>query len=133
MKLTANVQDFQRAIKYFEDKMAFTTGPMELSYILKSGTINVVDVRAAEDFEKGHVPGAINMPQRTWDNPQGLAREKINVVYCYSQQCHLAAHACLAFASKWFPVMELEGGFEAWKEHELEIEQGQEPQMRKAA
>ncbi len=37
------------------------------------------------------------------------------------------------FAAKWFPVMELEGGFEAWKEHKLEIEQGQESQIRKAA
>jgi rhodanese-related sulfurtransferase len=101
--------------------------------MLESHSVNVVDVRAAEDFEKGHVPGAINLPQGTWENPQGLAREKTNVVYCYSQQCHLAAHACAAFAAKWFAVMEMEGGFEAWKEHKLEIEQGQESQRRKAA
>jgi rhodanese-related sulfurtransferase len=133
METTENMQDIQKAIAFFQDKVAFTTGPIELSHMLESHSVNVVDVCAAEDFEKGHVPGAINLPHGTWENPQGLSRDKINVVYCYSQQCHLAANACVAFASKSYPVMELEGGFEVWKEHELDIEQGQSSQMRKAA
>jgi rhodanese-related sulfurtransferase len=133
MKPTANIQDLQKAIAFFEDKVAFTTGPVELSHMLESHSVNVVDVRAAEDFEKGHIPGAISSPKGSWDDPQGLSRDKINVVYCYSQQCHLAANACVAFASKWFPVIELEGGFEAWKEHKMEIEQGPAAQISKAA
>ncbi len=93
MKPTANIQDLQKAIAFFEDKVAFTTGPIELSHMLESHSVNVVDVRAAEDFEKGHVPGAISLPKGSWENPLGLSRDKINVVYCYSQQCHLAANA----------------------------------------
>lgn len=124
-------QDPQKARAYFENKVAFTTGPIELSRSLESHNVNVVDVRAAEDYAKGHVPGAINLPQGSWENTSRLSQDKTNVVYCYSQQCHLAANACLAFATKGFPVMELEGGFEAWKEHELETEQGQ--QMKAAA
>lgn len=124
-------QDPQKARAYFESKLAFTTGPVELSHMQQSRSATVVDVRQAEDFAKGHVPGAINLPQGTWDNTSRLSKDKTNVVYCYSQQCHLAAKACLAFASKGFPVMEMEGGFEAWKDHELEVEQGQE--MKKAA
>ena len=132
---SASIQDGGKAKEYFENKVAFTTGPIELSHMLKSGNINVVDVREAEDYEKGHIPGAINLPHGTWDNPHGLIRDKINVVYCYTQQCHLAAHACATFAAKWFPVMELEGGFEVWKEHEMDIETGaaREEPMRKAA
>ena len=102
---SASIQDGGKAKEYFESKVAFTTGPIELSHMLKSGNINVIDVREAEDYEKGHIPGAINMPHDTWDNPHGLIRDKINVVYCYTQQCHLAAHACATFAAKWFPVM----------------------------
>ena len=114
----------ERAKAYFEDKLAFTTGPVELNRWIKSHEDNlvVVDVRAAEDYAQGHIPGAINVPKDQWDNPPGLSREKTNVVYCYTQQCHLAANACVQFASKGFPVMELEGGFEAWKEYELDIE-----------
>ncbi len=112
------------ARRYFEDKLAFTTGPVEMDRWIKTGEDNlvVVDVRDAEDFAKGHVPGAINLPKDQWDNPQGLSKHKTNVVYCYSQQCHLAANACVRFAAQDYPVMELEGGFEAWKAHQLEVE-----------
>jgi len=115
----------EKAKAYFEDKLAFTTGPVELDRWIKSGENNlvVVDVRAAEDYAKGHIPGAINIPKEQWDNPRGLSKDKTNVVYCYTQQCHLAANACVQFAGKGYPVMELEGGFEAWKENDLDIEE----------
>jgi rhodanese-related sulfurtransferase len=121
--LPFQIHDPVRAQAYFEDKLAFTTGPIELDRMLKNNeNLVVVDVRAAGDFDKGHVPGAINLPKGRWENPQGLQKDKTNVVYCYSQVCHLAASACAAFASQGFPVMELEGGFQAWREHDLDIE-----------
>ena len=115
----------EQAMAYFENKLAFTTGPVELDRWIKSGENNlvVVDVREEEDFNKGHIPGAISVPRKQWGNPRGLSTEKTNVVYCYSQQCHLAANACVQFAGKGYPVMELEGGFEVWKEHELDVEE----------
>lgn len=119
------VQDPAKARAHFENKVAFTTGPVELDRMLKSGDnhITVVDVRAAEDYAKGHIPGAINLPQGSWERPNGLSKDKTNVVYCYTIVCHLAAKACVAFARQGFPVMELDGGFETWKEYELDIEQ----------
>jgi rhodanese-related sulfurtransferase len=117
--LTANVQ---KAKEYFEAKMAFTTGPVELERMMKQDQINVVDVRAAEDYAEGHIPGAVNLPKDKWQALGGLRKDKTNVLYCYSQVCHLAAAAALEFASKGFPVMELEGGFRSWKEHEMDIE-----------
>ena len=121
----ARIHPPAQAKAFFEAKLAFTTGPVELDRWIKSHEDNlvVVDVRAAEDYAKGHIPGAINIPKDRWDNPQGLRKDKTNVVYCYTQQCHLAANACVRFASRDFPVMELEGGFETWKEHELDIEE----------
>ena len=115
----------EKAKAYFEDKLAFTTGPVELDRWIKGHEDNlvVVDVRAAEDYAKGHIPGAISVPKDQWASPRGLSKDKINVVYCYTQQCHLAANACVRFASQGYPVMELDGGFETWKESELDIEE----------
>ena len=134
MQTTMNrVHDPARARAYFEDKLAFTTGPVELDRWIKTGEDNlvVVDVRAAEDFAKGHIPEAINVPKEKWDRPQGLSKDKTNVVYCYTQQCHLAANACARFASRGYPVMELEGGFETWKENELDLEEESANRLRK--
>jgi rhodanese-related sulfurtransferase len=117
------IHDPARAREYFEAKMAFTTGPVELDRMIKSGeNINLIDVREPEDFAKGHIPGAINLPKAQWDSLKGLAKDKTNVVYCYTVVCHLAAAACVQFASQGFPVMELDGGFEQWKENDMDIE-----------
>jgi rhodanese-related sulfurtransferase len=120
-KLIGN--DPAKAKEYFEAKMAFTTGPVELERMMKQGeNIQVVDVRAAEDYAQGHIPGAVSLPKDQWPTLKGLRKDKTNVVYCYSQVCHLAATAALEFAGKGYPVMELEGGWRTWKDGEFDIE-----------
>ena len=116
--------DPSKARQYFADKMSFTTGPVELSRNLKRSDLIVVDVREAADYDKGHIPGSINLPHAQWNTAAGLRKDALHVVVCYTQQCHLAATAALEFATKGFSVMELDGGFEAWKENELEVETG---------
>ena len=123
MKTQLRPVDPRKAEEYFEDKITFTTGPVELDHKIKDDEdINVVDVREAEDYEEGHIPGAVNLPREKWHTLEGLERDKTNVLYCYSHVCHLAAAAAAEFAGKGYPVMEMEGGFKAWKEHDLEIE-----------
>ena len=117
----ANI-DPAKARQFFEDKMAFTTGPVELARELGDDNVQVVDVRAAEDYKKGHIPGAINLPQERWDDTDQLNKNKLHVLYCYSQVCHLAAKAAMKLAGKGFSVMELEGGFAGWKEHGQRVE-----------
>ena len=112
-----------RARAWFEDKLAFTTGPVELDHMVKSNeSMVVVDVRDPDDFAKGHVPGALNLPQDKWDSLEGMSRDKTHIFYCYTQTCHLAAQACAKFASRGYTVMEMEGGFAAWKAADLDIE-----------
>lgn len=113
--------------KYFQDKMAFTTGPVELERWVKQGQpVNIVDVRAAEDYAEGHIPASVNLPKDQWHDLKvvkaRLRKDKINVVYCYSHVCHLAATAAVEFATKGYPVMELEGGWRWWKNDGFAIE-----------
>ena len=123
MATTMTIVDPAKAKAYFEAKMAFTTGPVELERLLTQGdAVRVVDVRAAEDYAEGHIPGAVSLPKDRWHTLEGLRKDTTNVLYCYSQVCHLAATAAVEFASRGFPIMELEGGFRAWKDHEMDIE-----------
>ncbi len=118
--ISVELQSPAKAREFFENKVAFTTGPIELNRMIEQRqNINIVDVRDAEDYAKGHVPGAFNCPKEQWDECSALDKDKTNVLYCYTQTCHLAAMAAAEFAEKGFPVMEMEGGFAAWKQYGL--------------
>ena len=116
------INDPAKAKEFFEAKMAFTTGPVELERMMKNKEVNVVDVRAAEDYAEGHIPGAVNLPKDQWHSLKGLRKDKINVLYCYSQVCHLAATAAVQFAEQGYPIMELDGGWRWWKDDGFDVE-----------
>ncbi len=134
MECTYKVNEPAQARAFFEAKLAYTTGPVELDRALTGDhKVVVVDVREHEDFAAGHIPGAINLPKDKWDKPEGLRRDMLNIIYCYSQACHLAACAAVHFAGQGYPVMELEGGFEGWKKCDLTIEREHMNRLKRAA
>ena len=84
---------------------------------MEKNDVELIDVRRAEDYEISHIPGAISIPKdELANNIEKLSKDKINVIYCYNQQCHLGARAALTLADYEYPVMLLEGGFQVWKE-----------------
>ncbi len=114
--------DLAKAREHFAAKQSFTTGPHELAGIIdRKEDIVIVDVRFPSDFRKGHVPGAINLPKGKWHEPVGLSKEKLNVLYCYNQTCHMAAEAALELIARGYPVAEMEGGFATWEANSYPI------------
>ena len=108
--------DFQKAQAHFQSRVGFTTGPHELAGILdRKEDVVVVDVRFPSDFRKSHIPGAVNLPKGKWHEARGLAKDKLNILYCYNQTCHLAAEAALELLAAGYPVVEMEGGFATWE------------------
>lgn len=123
MKTATIKPDPALARRFFQDKMAYTTGPVEINHQLEEGAhLNIIDVREAEDFAKGHVPGAHSLPHDQWTNTSVLRKDEVNIIYCYSSTCHLAAQAAVDFTGKGFPVMEMDGGYEAWEKNKLSVE-----------
>jgi rhodanese-related sulfurtransferase len=115
--------DFEQAKGFFKAKASFTTGLHEVDGMIKSNQdIVIVDVRLPRDYGQRHVPGAINLPNGRWHKPTGLSRNKLNILYCYSQTCHLAAEAAVELLAQGYPVVEMEGGFAGWEEAGYEVE-----------
>ena len=105
-----------RAREYFEAKRTFNTTPAGVNQaIAEKRGIVIVDVRSAEDFESGHVPGALNLPPGAWGSPAGLSKENVNVVYCYSHTCRFGGDACAVLAALGYPVIEMDGGYDYWR------------------
>ena len=114
--------DFNAAAAYFAARNAATTGPHELSGVLdRKEPVVVIDVRFPSDFAKGHIPGAINLPKGKWQATAALAKDRVNVLYCYDQTCHLAAEAARELIAQGYPVVEMEGGFAAWEAKSLPV------------
>lgn len=124
LKLENITKNTHRAKEYFENKIAFTVGPVELKKILEEDrdSIELIDVRLKEHYDSGHIPSAISIQGKDIEmNLSKLSKHKINVLYCYSQQCHLAAKSALILAKNDYPVLELEGGFNEWKNKDFDI------------
>ena len=108
--------DITKAKEHFAAKQSFTTGPHELlGMIDRKEDVVIVDVRFPTDFRKAHVPGAVNLPKGKWHTAAGLSKDKLNVLYCYNQTCHMAAEAALELLALGYPVVEMEGGFATWE------------------
>lgn len=88
----------------------------ELLIKAKQDLITVLDVRPKEEFEAGHVQGAINIPIAELE--QHLERfnpEQEIVAYCRGPHCILAFDAVAQLREKGFQARRLENGFPEWK------------------
>jgi rhodanese-related sulfurtransferase len=125
-------QDSAKAVTFFQNELAFKTNPYGTKRIIdeKAKNVTIVDVRTAKDFKKGHIPGAINIPYDQYNGFEGdekafpeLRKDGMNYIYCYAHLCNLSQKAALKFARLGYPVKEIVGGFEEWKNHQYPIEQ----------
>jgi hypothetical protein len=69
-------RDPAKAKEFFDQKMIFTTGPVELNRMLKDENVNVVDVRAADDFRQRSCARRGKFAQGKWDASQGLKKTR---------------------------------------------------------
>lgn len=59
---------------------------------VNNGTAILIDARPAEDYARGHIPGALNLPFNEFDAyfselGGGLPLEELYIVYCSGGQC----------------------------------------------
>jgi len=88
----------------------------ELAELLRSGEGLVIDVRPPEEYEAGHIPGAVNVPLEAL--PRRLAelpRGKEIVAYCRGPYCMLAVEAVRRLRKRGYSARRLEDGFPEWK------------------
>lgn len=70
----------------------------------------IVDLRAAEDYAKGYVKGAVNAPLATvQDAMKSFPKDKTIVLYCYSGQT--AAMASVPLKAEGFKLISISTGF----------------------
>lgn len=104
-----------------------TVSPQEAKRIIdkNKGQANfvILDVRTPQEFQSGHIDGAINIDFYSPDFAQKLDRldkSKVYVVYCRSG--HRSARAVALMKKLGFQkVYEIQGGVLAWQSHGLPL------------
>ena len=76
----------------------------------------LLDVRSPELFERGHVPGAVNLPHgRIIErNLASYPTDTLFVVYCAGPHCNGADKAAIRLARLDRPVKKMIGGVTGW-------------------
>jgi rhodanese-related sulfurtransferase len=97
----------------------------ELETMVKSGDALVIDVRPPEEYEAGHIRGAVNIPLNAL--PRQLAklpRGKEIIAYCRGPYCMLAFKAVRHLQKLGYRARRFEEGFPEWKAEGLPVTVG---------
>jgi rhodanese-related sulfurtransferase/DNA-binding transcriptional ArsR family regulator len=87
----------------------------ELQARMKDGLVTVLDVRPADEFALGHVPGAVNLPLAELDARLASIKPSQDVVaYCRGSYCVMSFEAVARLREKGIAARRLEGGMPEW-------------------
>jgi len=97
----------------------------ELLKRVRDGLVTVLDVRPAEEYAAGHVPGAVNVPLSELKLYLKKPNPKQEIVaYCRGPHCVLAFDAVAWLREKGLKARRLEDGYPEWKTAGLPVETG---------
>src|SRR5438874_2233717 len=88
----------------------------ELVDRLRSGAAMVLDVRPEDEFQQGHLPGALNIPLAQLERRLAeLPADREIIAYCRGPWCVLSFEAVAALRQRGYQARRLEDGFPEWK------------------
>jgi rhodanese-related sulfurtransferase/DNA-binding transcriptional ArsR family regulator len=110
--------------EYFEERGALepVAGDALLRRV-RAGDVTVLDVRPAEEYRAGHIPGAISMPLDELQARLGeLKKGREIVAYCRGPYCVMAIDAVQLLRKKGFKAQRMEQGVIDWRARGWRIE-----------
>ncbi len=109
----------EEASRHFASKLSVETDPSDVMLDLQRGQDGfvILDVRPSDDYEDGHIEGAVHIPYRqiNAETSKQLPKDKVIVTYCWGPGCNASTKGALRLASLGFRVKEMIGGLEYWK------------------
>ena len=95
----------------------------ELIRRVRDGEAVVLDVRPREEYEAGHIPGALSAPIAELEDLVGeLPRDRQIVAYCRGPYCVMSIDAVRLLRERGFDAVRLEDGVPDWRQRGYEVE-----------
>ena len=97
----------------------------ELRQLMRDGDVTVVDARPVEEYEAGHIPGALSVPlpelkRRMREIPKG----KEVIAYCRGPYCVYALEAVTQLRKYGYRARRAHEGFPDWRAAGFPLEKG---------
>jgi len=94
--------------------------------LVKEGAVTVLDVRPVEEYNAGHIAGAISLPLKELQlRLSDLPRDQEIVAYCRGPYCVLSVQAVEMLRAKGFQAVRLEEGVQDLRAMGFPIAEGQ--------
>jgi ArsR family transcriptional regulator len=114
-----NLAQVERILRGLSDG-ADATEPVsreELARRMTEGSVTILDVRPADEFAMGHIPGARNVTLADLEKIAPMLDPAIEIVaYCRGPYCVYAHQAIAELRKRGLKARRLEGGFPEWRE-----------------
>ena len=92
---------------------------------LRDGDITVVDVRPADEYEAGHIPGALSIPVvELKKRLREIPKNREVVAYCRGRYCVYSLEAVQLLRKQGYRARRAEEGLPDWKAAGLPVESG---------
>jgi rhodanese-related sulfurtransferase/DNA-binding HxlR family transcriptional regulator len=123
------IAEVERAAREYLGEPVEAVTRDELVARLRKGDLVLVDVRPEEEFEAGHIDGAVSIPiGELAERLAELPEDAELVAYCRGRFCAYAHEAVRQLRAAGCPARRLEGGWPEWK-----LAQGETTTTRRAA
>jgi ArsR family transcriptional regulator len=113
-----NLAEVDRIVRgYFHDRDSMEPITREeLTRRMRDGLVTVIDVRPADEFAMGHVPGALNVPVGELESRLAdFDPDREIVAYCRGAYCVMSFEAVAVLRARGFTVRRLEDGLPEWR------------------
>lgn len=92
---------------------------------VRAGEVTVIDVRTAEEYASGHLPGALSVPVAELEaRLTELPVDRRIVAYCRGPWCVFALDAVRTLQSRGLDAVRLEAGVSEWRARGWAVEAG---------
>lgn len=113
----------------------FKSLPSEEAVALsRDGRLTLIDLRPREEFEAGHLHGALNVPMDELEqNLEYLDKDRVYAAYCRGPYCFLVREAREIFARHGLHLTVIEDGVMEWQSQGHDLSQVQPEEMNEPA
>jgi len=113
----------QRFLK--EREVLETVDREELLERVRRKSVTVIDVRPPEEYEAGHIPGALSIPLKKLQSRLAeIPKDRQIVAYCRGPYCVLAVKAVDILRSQGYKAIRLEDGVPDWRARGFKVATG---------